>query len=182
MALSATQKSRSKFLSLVLRHRPATVGITLDDEGWVDIDVLLAACVAHGEPIDRAELDAIVAGNDKQRLVVSDDGRRIRAAQGHTVDVDLGYAPAAPPERLYHGTVAEALPAIRATGLSKMARHDVHLSPDVATARAVGGRRGKPVILAIRAGDMHRAGHEFRVSTNGVWLTDHVPPEFLDEP
>jgi putative RNA 2'-phosphotransferase len=171
---------RSKFLSLVLRHDPATIGLVLDPAGWVDVDVLLAALAAHGRAWTRAELDELVRTSDKQRFALSPDGTRIRANQGHSVEVELGYAPAAPPERLYHGTVAAALDAIRRDGLLPMARHAVHLSPDRETAVKVGGRRGAPVILVVRAGDMHRAGHVFSVSANGVWLVDRVPPEFLE--
>jgi putative RNA 2'-phosphotransferase len=180
--LSASQKSRSKFLSLVLRHQPSKIGLVLDDAGWVDVDVLLAACAAHGTPLTRDELAAIIADNDKQRFALSDDGRRIRASQGHTVDVDLGYTPSTPPETLFHGTVAAALDAIRKTGLQKMQRHAVHLSPDATTATAVGGRRGKPIILRVRAAAMHADGFAFQVSANGVWLTDHVPPQYIEFP
>jgi len=173
---------RSKFLSLVLRHDPARVGLVLDEAGWADVDAVLAACAAHGAAMTRDELDQVVRTNDKQRFALSDDGRRIRASQGHSIEVELGYEVAVPPERLYHGTVAAAVDAIRAGGLRPMARHAVHLSPDSATAARVGGRRGRPVVLVIRAGEMHRAGHELRVSANGVWLAEHVPPEFLELP
>jgi uncharacterized protein (TIGR02452 family) len=173
---------RSKFLSLVLRHRPDRIGITLDDQGWVDVDVLLAAAAAHGVTISRDELAEIVAGNDKQRFALSADGLRIRASQGHTVEVDLGYAPATPPEVLFHGTTAKVLAAIRADGLAKMDRHAVHLSADDATATRVGGRRGAAVVLRVRAGAMHRAGFAFQRSANGVWLTDHVPAEYVELP
>jgi putative RNA 2'-phosphotransferase len=169
----------SKFLSLVLRHDPARIGIQLEDAGWTDVAALLAACAAHGVAITRDELVAIVASSDKQRFALSADGARIRANQGHSVEVDLQLAPAAPPAVLFHGTVAAVLPAIRAQGLVRGQRHHVHLSADLETARKVGGRRGKPVVLAIRAGDMAAAGHVFYRSDNGVWLVEHVPPEFL---
>lgn len=172
----------SKFLSLVLRHRPDRIGVSLDPAGWIEIDALLAACARHGVAISRAELAAVVATNDKQRFAISDDGARIRASQGHSVDVELGYEPATPPEVLFHGTIAAALPAIRADGLRPMSRHAVHLSADTATASRVGGRRGSPVVLRVRAGEMARAGHAFSVSANGVWLTDHVPAAFLEIP
>ncbi|GGZ04767.1 RNA 2'-phosphotransferase [Streptomyces nitrosporeus] len=167
----------SKYLSRHLRHQPQRIGITLDAQGWVPVEELLRACAREGFPVSRAELDHVVAANDKQRFTV--DGDRIRAAQGHTVTVDLGLPPARPPEYLYHGTVGRALTAIRAEGLRPMARHHVHLSPDRGTATRVGARRGVPVVLTVRAGAMHRAGHVFRVSANGVWLTDGVPPAFL---
>jgi putative RNA 2'-phosphotransferase len=170
----------SKFLSFVLRHEPDAIGIALDDSGWISIDRLLEACRAHGEPLTRELLDTIVATSPKKRFAISDDGRRIRANQGHSVPVDLAYPPSPPPETLYHGTVAATLPDIQATGLKKMDRHHVHLSPDAATARTVATRRGKPVVLQIAAGRMHRDGHVFYQSANGVWLTDHVPPQYIE--
>lgn len=173
---------RSKFLSLVLRHDPARVGIALDDAGWTDVAGLLAACAAHGVTITRAELDELVASSDKQRFALSADGTRIRANQGHSVAVELGLPVVPPPAVLYHGTVEAALPGIRARGLVKGARHDVHLSAERETATKVGARRGAPVILTIRAGAMAAAGHVFRRSANGVWLTAHVPPEFIELP
>jgi putative RNA 2'-phosphotransferase len=172
----------SKFLSLVLRHKPGTIGLTLDASGWVGVDELLAACRAHGQPISRAKLDEIVATNDKKRFAFSDDGTRIRASQGHSVDVELGYEPATPPETLYHGAPHQFVEAIRAEGLKKMKRHHVHLSEDVNTTMAVAMRRGRPVLLTIRTGDMHRGGIEFFRSANGVWLTEHVPPEYIEFP
>jgi putative RNA 2'-phosphotransferase len=172
----------SKFLSLVLRHDPARIGITLDAAGWTEVDALLAACAAHGVAITRGQLAEIVAHSDKQRFALSADGERIRANQGHSVEVALGLAPQAPPARLYHGTVRAALDAIRATGLERRARHHVHLSADRETATKVGARRGAPVILTIRADEMAAAGHTFYRSDNGVWLTDHVPPGFIEGP
>ncbi|MFF2849943.1 RNA 2'-phosphotransferase [Streptomyces sp. NPDC058001] len=170
----------SKYLSKHLRHRPERIGLTLDDGGWVEIDTLIAAARAHGFRITRAELEHVVAANDKQRFAI--EGDRIRASQGHTVEVDLGLLPATPPAYLYHGTVARSLPAIRAEGLRPMNRHDVHLSADRETATRVGARRGRPVVLSVDAGSMHTDGHEFRVSANGVWLTAAVPPAYLRFP
>lgn len=172
----------SKFLSLVLRHDPGKIGITLDDAGWTDVSALLAACAEHGVAITRAELEQLVAASDKQRYALSADGARIRANQGHSVEVDLDLPPATPPARLYHGTVADVLAAIRAEGLTKRARHHVHMSADLETATRVGGRRGKAVILVVRAAEMVEAGHVFFRSANGVWLTDHVPPAFIEFP
>ena len=169
----------SKFLSLVLRHKPDEVGITLDEAGWVDVDVLLAACARHNVPFTLAELHAVVSTNDKKRFAFSPDGLRIRASQGHSVSVDLGLEPITPPEVLYHGTADRFLPGIRAEGLVKMSRQHVHLSATVETASAVGVRHGRLVVLTIRAGDMHRAGRAFYRSANGVWLTEAVPAEFL---
>ena len=170
----------SKYLSKHLRHQPERLGLTLDAAGWVEIDDLMAACAAHGFPFTRAELDHVVAANDKKRFAI--DGTRIRASQGHSVEVELGLPPATPPAYLYHGTVARSLDAIRAEGLRPMNRHDVHLSPDRETATRVGARRGRPVVLSVDAGAMHRDGHVFQVSANGVWLTKAVPPRYLRFP
>ncbi|WUJ79760.1 RNA 2'-phosphotransferase [Streptomyces sp. NBC_00377] len=170
----------SKYLSKHLRHQPERVGLTLDEAGWVEIDDLIAASSAHGFPFTRDELDHVVAANDKKRFAV--EGTRIRASQGHSVEVDLGLPAATPPSYLYHGTVARHLDAIRAEGLRPMNRHDVHLSPDRETATRVGARRGRPVVLAVDAAAMHRDGHVFQVSANGVWLTKAVPAAYLRFP
>ncbi|MEU0399938.1 RNA 2'-phosphotransferase [Streptomyces sp. NPDC006197] len=170
----------SKYLSKHLRHQPERIGLVLDAHGWTEIDDLLRAAAEHGFPFTREELDHVVATNDKKRFAV--EGTRIRASQGHTVAVDLDLPVAEPPAYLYHGTVAGRLPSIRAEGLRPMARHHVHLSPDRETASRVGARRGRPVVLSVDAGAMRRAGHVFRVSANGVWLADAVPPEFLRFP
>ncbi|MDO7846305.1 RNA 2'-phosphotransferase [Hymenobacter sp. M29] len=169
----------SKFLSYHLRHHPEELGLTLQEGGWVPVAELLAACAAHGTPIGEVELTEIVAGNDKKRFAFDADGTRIRAQQGHSVEVDLQLVAAMPPALLYHGTAPAALPAIRQTGLQKMERHHVHLSPDAETARRVGARRGQPVILTVAAAAMHAAGIEFYESGNGVWLVDAVPPQYL---
>jgi putative RNA 2'-phosphotransferase len=170
---------RSKFLSLILRHNPGAVGIDLDPAGWVDVSVLLDALAAHGRPMTRAQLDQVVAENDKKRFAFDDTGTRIRASQGHSVPVDLGYTEAEPPALLFHGTHPRVLDTIRREGLRPMQRHDVHLSPDAETATRVGARRGRPVVLTVDAARMAADGHRFRVSANGVWLTDAVPPEYL---
>lgn len=169
----------SKFLSLVLRHRPDVIGIRLDAEGWVSIEVLLAACAQHGRAISREHLDAVVRTNDKQRFAFSADGSRIRANQGHSVSVDLGLIHVEPPDLLYHGTVQRFLESIRRDGLTKGKRHHVHLSPDVQTATKVGQRRGTPIVLVIESGRMSRDGHNFYRSENGVWLTDALPPGYI---
>ncbi|NBE55918.1 RNA 2'-phosphotransferase [Streptomyces boluensis] len=167
----------SKYLSKHLRHEPERIGLTLDTAGWTEIDALLEAAAAHRFPITRAELDEAVASNDKQRFAV--DGGRIRANQGHSVDVDLGLPTATPPAYLFHGTVGAHLEAIRREGLRPMNRHDVHLSPDRETATRVGARRGRPVVLSVAAGEMHADGHTFRLSANGVWLTRSVPVRYV---
>jgi putative RNA 2'-phosphotransferase len=169
----------SKFLSLVLRHEPARAGVTPDAAGWVAVDDLLRGCASAGLPISRAELEEVVRSSDKQRFAVSPDGLRIRANQGHSVEVRLDYEPRPPPEILFHGTATRFLASIRAQGLVRGERHHVHLSADVDTALKVGRRHGQPVVLHVRAGEMCRAGREFFVSANGVWLTEHVPAEWL---
>ncbi|WP_324679305.1 RNA 2'-phosphotransferase [Hymenobacter sp. GOD-10R] len=173
--------SLSKFLSKYLRHEPEMLGLHLSEGGWVAVADLLEACQRHGQALTHLELSEIVADSDKKRFAFDATGTLIRAQQGHSVSVDLQLAPATPPAVLYHGTVGAALAAIRREGLQKMNRHHVHLSPDVETARRVGARRGKPVILAVDAAALHSAGAVFYESGNGVWLVDQVPPSYLRE-
>ena len=183
MKMSEKQLVRlSKWISLRLRHDPAGIGLALDPAGWAPVDDLIAASARHGVRFDRAMLDAVVAQNNKRRFEFDESGTRIRARQGHSVDVELGYADAAPPALLYHGTADRFLPQIRRSGLLAMKRHDVHLSPDAETARAVGSRHGRPVVLTVDAAAMAAHGHTFRVTGNGVWLTAEVPPQYLREP
>lgn len=178
-ALSASGVQDSKFLSSVLRHNPGKIGIELDAAGWVDVDVLLAALKRRGRRIDRSRLDYVVANNNKKRFEFDESGMRIRASQGHSVPVDLGYAPSVPPETLYHGTATSSLDSIFSEGLRPGSRHHVHLSVDVETATKVGSRHGKPAVLLVAAARMHEDGREFFRSTNGVWLTEHVAPRYL---
>lgn len=173
---------RSKFLSLVLRHRPEAAGVTLNEEGWTEVAALLDGAQRRGVVLSREDLDRVVRANDKQRFELSADGTRIRARQGHSVSVDLGLPPRVPPDVLFHGTVAPALPAIRREGLRPMKRHHVHLSPDRETATRVGARRGTPVILEIDAAGLHTSGVAFYQTENGVWLVDAVPSSFLTFP
>lgn len=170
----------STYVSRHLRHQPQRIGLTLDPHGWVAVDDLLRAAATHGFPFSRAELEDVVTWNDKRRFVIDDD--RIRANQGHSVEVDLELSTLPPPSTLWHGTVARFLPAIRERGLLPMNRHHVHLSPDRETAERVGARRGRPVAITVDSGRMHTAGYEFFRSANGVWLVDRVPPEFLGIP
>ncbi len=166
-------------MSLILRHDPGRVGIELNQEGWVDVDVLIDAMNNSGKLVDRKLIEEVVETNDKKRFTFSEDGKQIRANQGHSVDVDLKLEPQIPPEILYHGTATKTLDSIQMSGLDKRNRQHVHLSSDKVTASKVGQRHGKVVILNIRSGDMHRAGHDFFLSKNGVWLTDSVPLEFI---
>ena len=174
-------KSYSKFMSLVLRHDPGKIGIELDDAGWADIGKLLRNAGDHKRVrgLTREILQEVVDTNDKKRFELSDDGLRIRARQGHSVPVELGDEEQTPPECLYHGTPTKFVTPIRSAGLLKMARHAVHLSKDYETATNVGSRRGKPVVLKVRALDMHADGFKFYLTGNGVWYTDHVPTDYL---
>jgi putative RNA 2'-phosphotransferase len=179
--LSAAEvTAASKFLAWALRHDPAAIGLTLDDGGWADAGALLAAAARHGRPLSAEALRQVVDCPGKRRFEARDG--RIRAAQGHSVPVSLGLEPTAPPDALYHGTVARFLPAILAGGLKPGQRVHVHLSADPGTAAAVGARRGKPVILRVDAAGMRAAGHEFFRAANGVWLTAGVPPGFITAP
>jgi len=175
-------KHASKFLSLVLRHEPERVGLKLGEAGWAGVTELLSAVNRHGVALTLEQLKHVVATSDKKRFTFNDDGSQIRANQGHSVEVDLQYPPQPPPEILYHGTATRFLDAIRQDGLKRMERHHVHLSAETKVTVQVGSRHGKPVLLIIRAGEMHRAGHLFRCSTNGVWLVDQVPNQFIEFP
>lgn len=170
----------SKLLSLVLRHQPETLGLQLDAEGWVGIDTLIAAANNKGTRLDRALLQTVVDTNDKKRFTISDDGLRIRAAQGHSLKtVDLGYTAVTPPATLFHGTATRFLDSIRQQGLVPGSRQFVHLSQELATATKVGARHGKVVVLEVQAGRMQQAGIEFYRAENGVWLTSQVPAQFI---
>jgi len=175
------KKDISKFISLVLRHKPEVIGIELDDKGFADLDELIKKSNAHrpGLNMTLENVHDVVANNDKKRFVLSEDGKRIKAAQGHSIKVELELKKEVPPFVLYHGTVEKFLPAIRKSGLLKMNRHHVHLSKDLATAMNVGGRRGTPVILTVNARKMYADGYAFYLSENGVWLTESVPPEYI---
>jgi putative RNA 2'-phosphotransferase len=176
---STNQKQISKSLSYVLRHRPDSIGINLDGNGWIAVDTLLSAFQAHGQDIPRDVLERVVAESDKQRFEFNDDKSRIRARQGHSVEVDLGYESAIPPPTLYHGTAVKNLESIFKRGLLKGNRHHVHMSTNQETMSRVGMRHGKPVLLSIKAEKMYIDGHQFFLTGNNVWLTDHVPPQYI---
>ena len=169
----------SKFLSLVLRHQPGIIGIQLDDSGWTDVGDLLEKTKAHGISISHEILTFIVENNSKKRFAFNDDLTKIRASQGHSIAIDLGYVAETPPSVLYHGTAQHAIESIRLTGLEKRGRHHVHMSTDMKTALSVGQRYGKAVVLEINAGAMKEHGHLFYRAENNVWLTDHVPVTYL---
>jgi putative RNA 2'-phosphotransferase len=174
-----THREISKFLSHVLRHAPETIGISLDANGWVDIADLLSKSKKAGKRFDRATLELVVAENDKQRFTICDQGLKIRAAQGHSVAIELGLAPQEPPAVLYHGTASHNLPSIFGNGIRSGRRQKVHLSSDEETAVSVGRRHGKPVVLRVKTGEMYQDGQFFWRADNGVWLCDHVQPKYL---
>lgn len=169
----------SKFLALVLRHKPQIIGLSLDEHGWASVDELIGKAVNYGKEIDRDSLEYIVRTNDKQRYAFNEDHTKIRANQGHTIPVDVELEETVPPDCLFHGTAESSLPSIMDKGLLKMKRLYVHLSIDVPTAIKVGRRHGKPVVLRIDSGRMYKDGCLFYLSANNVWLTDHVPSEYL---
>lgn len=173
------EKHLSTFLSLVLRHDPAAADINLDAAGWVLIEDLTQGATRMGHPLTRDQILLIAANSDKQRFTISADGRSLRAAQGHSVPVDLGLEPRAPPETLFHGTADISVPAILHEGLKPQSRQHVHLSSDATIARQVGQRHGRPVVLEIQAKAAHAAGQPFWISENGVWLTTSISPKFL---
>ena len=168
----------SKFISLILRHRPEVIGIELDEHGWADVGELIAG-VAKSRPFDMEMLEEIVRTDSKQRYSFNADKSRIRANQGHSIPIDADLAETEPPEMLYHGTGEKSVASIEVQGLRPMSRLYVHLSPDTETARSVGSRHGKPVIYIVLAGEMYRSGYRFYRSANGVWLTKEVPVRFL---
>ncbi|UZR94317.1 RNA 2'-phosphotransferase [Chondrinema litorale] len=177
---SKREKFLSKFFSYVLRHHPKVIDLKVDEFGWASVDELMANAAKDGKPFTMEELQFVVANNAKQRFSLSEDNSKIRANQGHSFPVNLELEPIAPPAYLYHGTVAKFIEQIKEDGLQKMSRQHVHLSPDRETAINVGSRRGKPVILTIRAGAMHESGYQFYLSKNGVWLVDAVPAEYIE--
>ena len=168
----------SKYISLILRHKPEVIGIQLDAHGWADVNALLAG-ISKKYFIDRDILEEIVRSDSKQRYIFNEDRTRIRASQGHSVQVDVELPVAEPPETLYHGTARRFSASIEAQGLLLQIRLYVHLSPDVETAEKVGRRHGEPVIYLVDAGQMHRDGLLFYLSANGVWLTKTVPAPYL---
>lgn len=166
----------SRLLSKVLRHKPESIGLTLDKNGWADVDFILEKI----EGLDMELLEDIVETNNKKRFSFNDDKTKIRANQGHSVEgVELDLKKITPPFELYHGTSVDTVPLILKDGLKKMNRHAVHLSVDTDTAANVGSRKGKHTILVVEARRMHVDGYEFFISENGVYLTDNVPPKYI---
>lgn len=179
--MSKNEINISKFLSLVLRHQPETIGIQLDQNGWADIDELLEKANNHGIQIDRAILNYVVETNQKKRFAFNDTLDKIRASQGHSVDIELGYTNQKPPKILFHGTGEKSVQSILETGLEKRSRQHIHLSSDIETAIKVGQRHGKPYVFKVLAEQMYTDNFQFFISDNGVWLTDNVPAKYLKE-
>ena len=177
-----TAKSVSKFLSLVLRHSPETIGLKLDENGWADVEELILKCNKNGSQNQMTSelLDYVVENNDKKRFAFNEDKTKIRASQGHSISVELNLIETEPSEYLYHGTVAKFLENIKKEGLQKMSRQHVHLSKDRETAIKVGSRRGVAQILTVRSGEMFKDGFKFYLSENNVWLTDEVPAKYIE--
>lgn len=173
------EKRTSKFLSLVLRHNPGIIDITLDNNGWVEVNELLGKLKRHNFSVTIDELKKLVESNNKQRFDFSGDGKRIRANQGHSIVVELGYLKECPPAILFHGTSKENLDSILSKGINKMKRHHVHLSQDIKTALQVGERHGISAILKINSREMAKEGFDFFLSKNKVWLTEFVPLQFI---
>ena len=173
------KKNTSKLLSYVLRHNPESIGVKMDDNGWVGVSDLLSCIKKKHKEVTEEQLDEVVETNEKNRFSFNDDKTKIRANQGHSIDIDLELKPVTPPELLYHGTVEKFMKAIWLSGLKKMNRQHVHLSEDIKTAENVGSRRGKPIVLRIWAAEMKQDGHTFYQSKNGVWLTEDVPHVYI---
>lgn len=169
----------SKYISMVLRHKPEAIGITLDAHGWADVDALIQG-IAKDYEFNRAILEEIVRTDSKQRYSFNEDGTKIRANQGHSVAVDLELEPVEPPRILWHGTAEKSVASIDEVGLEPRNRMYVHLSPDRETAVKVGSRHGNPVVYKVKAVEMYQNGYQFYRSVNGVWLTKIVPPNFLE--
>lgn len=180
--MSWSDKRLSKFLSLLLRHRPQEIGLRLDPAGWARVEDLVRKAREHGAPLSPRRLRALVEGQEKPRFSFSEDGERIRANYGHSLDLDLELEELPPPEHLFHGTARGNLASILREGVDARSRSFVHLSEDRRSARTVGRRHGEPVIVPVRAARMAEAGHAFYRPAPGIWLVERVPPRFLGEP
>lgn len=178
---SSDLKSISKFLSYVLRHHPESIGVEMDDHGWVAVAELIQKAKEKGRTLSRRLIQEIIDNSGKQRFIISDDGSYIRAGYGHSVDVDLQLHPQKPPKFLYHGTAQQNVESILSNGIHSANRNFVHLSATQKQAKNIGSRHGKPVILSVKGGEMHEAGHTFYQSDSeaGIWLVRFVPPTFI---
>lgn len=172
-------KHKSKFLSLILRHQPEKINLTLDQNGWADIEELIEKSTKHKVYFTMEILKEVVETNNKKRFTFNEDLTKIRANQGHSINIDINLDPIEPPAELYHGTSIKNIDSIRATGIDKRSRQHVHLSHEISTAKNVGSRHGKPIILTIDSKQMHSDGCLFYLSKNGVWLTDYIDPKYI---
>ena len=173
----------SKFISLVLRHNPSLIKLDLDANGWVSVDQLIAnASKVQNVAFTKEDLFRVVDTNDKKRFALNEDKTRIRASQGHSINVDLQLEPIEPPDILYHGTANKSIRFILREGINKMTRTHVHLSDTMHTAEKVGKRHGEVIVIPIKAKLMHQDGFKFYKSENNVWLTDSVPTKYFDIP
>ena len=175
-----SDKEISKFMSLVLRHQPEKINVVLDENGWTDVAIFLSQMNTKGFSVDMKKLEEIISTNEKQRFALNDTKDRIRANQGHSVEIDLGLSPTEPPQILYHGTSQNAISSIKEQGITKQNRQHVHLSAQIETAINVGSRHGKVVVLTIKALEMHQNGEIFYISDNGVWLADIIETKYID--
>lgn len=172
-------KRKSKFLSLILRHQPEKINLTLDENGWADVEELIDQSKKNKVFFTMGILEEVVETNNKKRFTFNEDKTRIRANQGHSINIDIGLEPIRPPEELYHGTTIKNLASIQSTGIDKRNRQHVHLSHELDTAKNVGSRHGKPIILTIDSQQMYLDGCSFYLSKNGVWLTDYIDPKYI---
>ena len=174
-----TLKGYSKYLSYILRHHPETVGLILDEHGWANVEDLVKG-IARDREFSMDMLETIVATDEKQRYQFNEDKTFIRADYGHSVQVDLKYGSAEPPEHLFHGTAVKNIPLIEVEGIKPMQRAQVHMWDSCRAAQVIGGRHGKPIVYRVRSGDMYRDGYSFRQATGGLWQTDYIPPEYIE--
>jgi putative RNA 2'-phosphotransferase len=179
--MSKSVHQLSRFLSLVLRHDPEAIGLSLDPHGWASLADLFEAMKGHGKRIDHATIARVIAASAEPRFELSADGLSIRARHGHSIALHQTRLEKTPPQWLYHGTAATSMPGIVRDGICKQSRDFVHFCVDLAAAKKSGARHGKPVVLEIAAQLMHRHGHRFFVTENNIWLTDHVPPDYLNQ-
>jgi putative RNA 2'-phosphotransferase len=177
----AKHRDISRYLSRVLRHEPQSIGLSLDAQGWARIDEVIERAGAHGMLLTRGLILDVAEGRDRQRFTCDGAGR-IRANHGHTLPIDLGIEPSEPPSILFHGTAVTSVASIKSGGLIPGLRQYVHLSADTGTAKSVGRRHGRPVVLRVAAGHMWAAGFKFVRSASAVWLTSAVPAEFIQFP
>jgi putative RNA 2'-phosphotransferase len=179
--MTNSDKSLGKFISLILRHKPEVINITLDEYGWADVDALISGIQKSYKFFNLQVLERIVEENNKNRYSFSNDKKKIRANQGHSINVNLDMKESIPPNTLYHGTATRFLNSILQQGITKQNRQFVHLSHDYTTARSVGARHGEPIVLSINSKQMSSDGHKFYLSANNVWQVDRVPPEYITQ-